>query len=120
MGVLNERRLACEMVASQLYTGILNGDFPPGRQLPSERALARRMGVSRNTIREGLARLEAKGVVWTRAGLGSWPADPNYFTRGDQLVDWIQLSDDLRMSEVSVYSLLNLPAGRYVITFERG
>lgn len=40
-----------------LVTGILNGTYPPGSDLPSERKLAGDIGVTRQTLREVLQRL---------------------------------------------------------------
>ena len=43
----------------------------PGARLPGERELARRLGVSRPTVREALSTLERMGVLDTRHGSGS-------------------------------------------------
>jgi GntR family transcriptional repressor for pyruvate dehydrogenase complex len=43
----------------------------PGAKLPGERELARRLGVSRPTVREALRTLERMGVLDTRHGSGS-------------------------------------------------
>ncbi len=40
--------------------------------LPSERDLARVLGVNRGTVRKGLQALEAKGLIARRHGLGNW------------------------------------------------
>ncbi len=42
---------------------ILSGTFPVGRRLPSERDLAKQLGVSRPVVHEGLLDLAAKGLV---------------------------------------------------------
>jgi GntR family transcriptional regulator, transcriptional repressor for pyruvate dehydrogenase complex len=43
----------------------------PGAKLPGERELAKRLGVSRPTVREALGTLERMGVLDTRHGSGS-------------------------------------------------
>jgi GntR family transcriptional repressor for pyruvate dehydrogenase complex len=49
----------------------------PGDRLPTERALALRIGVSRPTVRAGLRALAALGVVQSRHGSGTYiPAGP--------------------------------------------
>ena len=56
----------CDLVASQ----------PPGERLPSERALAARLGLGRQPLRALLARLQAEGRVVRRHGSGTYIADP--------------------------------------------
>ncbi len=52
--------------------GLMRGNhFPAGSKLPSERELARRLGVSRPSVREALRTLEQIGVLDTRQGSGT-------------------------------------------------
>lgn len=51
-----------------LITGILDGTYPPGSDLPAERGLAETLGVTRPTVREALQRLAAEGWVTIRHG----------------------------------------------------
>lgn len=51
-----------------LITAILEGEFPPGGTLPSERELAKRLGVTRPTLREALQRLERDGWIVIKQG----------------------------------------------------
>jgi GntR family transcriptional repressor for pyruvate dehydrogenase complex len=46
------------------------GELSPGDSLPSEAELCRQLGVSRSTVREVLRRLEARGLIATRHGVG--------------------------------------------------
>jgi GntR family transcriptional regulator len=55
-------------IAEELRTAIRAGVYPPGSQLPSELALARRFGVARGTVRQALAALKAEGAVASRRG----------------------------------------------------
>lgn len=63
-----------------LITAILNGDFPPGVNLPSERELAHRLGVTRPTLREVLQRLERDG--WLTIQQGKPTRVNDYWTEG--------------------------------------
>lgn len=45
----------------RLLQAIDRGEYPPASRLPGERALAVRLGISRGTLRNALARLEAAG-----------------------------------------------------------
>jgi GntR family transcriptional repressor for pyruvate dehydrogenase complex len=59
-----------ETTVEQLATAIRLGVFVVGEQLPPERDLAERLGVSRNTLREAIAALRESGLVTTRRGRG--------------------------------------------------
>lgn len=59
-----------ETTVEQLATAIRLGVFVDGDQLPPERDLAERLGVSRNTLREAMAALRDSGLVETRRGRG--------------------------------------------------
>jgi DNA-binding FadR family transcriptional regulator len=51
---------------------IVDNALGPGDSLPTEFDLSRRLGISRNSLREALKALETVGVVETRHGLGSF------------------------------------------------
>jgi GntR family transcriptional repressor for pyruvate dehydrogenase complex len=59
-----------EGTVEQLATAIRLGVFTNGEQLPPERELADRLGVSRNTLREAIAALRDSGLVETKRGRG--------------------------------------------------
>ncbi|WP_406830041.1 GntR family transcriptional regulator [Pedococcus sp. KACC 23699] len=61
---------AFEVTVEQLATAIRLGVFTEGEQLPPERELAERLGVSRSTLREAIAALRDSGLVTTRRGRG--------------------------------------------------
>lgn len=51
---------------------ILAGELKPGDQLPVEKDLAARLGVSRGSLREGVRALSILGVLDTRQGAGTY------------------------------------------------
>jgi len=55
-------------VADRLMTAIAIGDYLPGERLPGERELSVILAVSRATLREAIARLQAAGIVEIRRG----------------------------------------------------
>jgi GntR family transcriptional regulator, transcriptional repressor for pyruvate dehydrogenase complex len=61
---------AFEGCVEQLATAIRLGVYPRGSTLPPERELAQRLGVSRATLREGIAALRAADFVDTTRGRG--------------------------------------------------
>lgn len=64
-----------DTVVRQIERLILQGILRPGERLPSERDLSDRLGVSRPSLREAIAELEAEGLVVTRAGSGIYVAE---------------------------------------------
>ena len=62
-------------VARQIEELILQGVLRPGDRLPPERELADQLEVSRPTLREALADLEARGLISTRPGGGTFVAE---------------------------------------------
>ncbi|MCU4653322.1 FCD domain-containing protein [Roseibacterium sp. SDUM158016] len=62
-------------VVRQIEQLILRGILRPGERLPSERELSERLGVSRPSLREAVAELQARGLLATRAGAGIYVAD---------------------------------------------
>jgi GntR family transcriptional regulator, transcriptional repressor for pyruvate dehydrogenase complex len=72
---------AAELVVGFLRGQIESGLLRPGDRLPAERDLARRIGVSRPSVRAGLRTLSAMGVVQTRHGSGT------YITNGRPALD---------------------------------
>ena len=69
---IKKTRIA-EEVADRIRTLILDGTFPQGQPLPSERVLTERFGVSRGSIRDALRILETIGLLETRHGRGTFP-----------------------------------------------
>ncbi|MDH3025371.1 FadR/GntR family transcriptional regulator [Gordonia alkanivorans] len=93
---------APEIVFDQIVEGVLSGDLAAGEALPSERELARMLGVSRPTVREALKRVAAAGLVTIRQGDGARIQDiartggldllPRLLLRGGALVPGVARS----------------------------
>lgn len=89
-------------VAQQLDAWIRQQGLPPGAQLPTEKVLCERFGVSRAVIREAVSRLKADGCVRTRQGSGAYVAErPEVFR--------LPLPDALPQDAAEVFEL------RYVV-----
>lgn len=65
-----EPRRLYRQIADQIRSLIRSGEFGPGARLPTERELARQLGVSRPSVREALIALEVEGLVEVRIGAG--------------------------------------------------
>ena len=59
-----------EQIVQQVEDSILQGQLKPGDQLPAERDLAQRFGVSRTAVREAVKTLREKGLVEAYSGRG--------------------------------------------------
>lgn len=55
-------------LADRIVTAIAVGEFQPGQRLPAERELSAQLGLSRNTVREALARVARLGMLDIRRG----------------------------------------------------
>lgn len=60
-----------DQIAADIMAKITEGTLQPGDTLPTEHALAGTFGVSRNVVREAIARLRSDGVVESRQGRGA-------------------------------------------------
>ncbi|URN13217.1 GntR family transcriptional regulator [Streptomyces radiopugnans] len=64
-------------IAEHLRRGILDGTYPAGQPLPSEEVLAKQFGVTRPTVRQGIAELRAAGLVEVMMGRGMFVRSPH-------------------------------------------
>lgn len=64
-----------EQIVQQIEESIVSGSLKPGDQLPAERDLAQRFGVSRTAVREAVKALREKGLVEAYSGKGTFITD---------------------------------------------
>src|SRR5215472_8833151 len=64
-----------EQIVQQIEESIVKGNLKPGDQLPAERDLAQRFGVSRTAVREAVKALREKGLVEAFSGRGTFITD---------------------------------------------
>lgn len=76
-----------------LEAEIVRGALPPHAPLPSERELSERHGISRMTARQALVELIQEGRLYTRAGKGTFVAEPKISQSVQALTSF---SDDMR------------------------
>jgi len=60
-----------QVLKNQICSRIFHGEYPDGAYLPAERTLAESFGISRVTVRKGLALLEADGILHRVRGSGN-------------------------------------------------
>jgi GntR family transcriptional regulator, transcriptional repressor for pyruvate dehydrogenase complex len=85
-------------VARMISDEILAGRFRGGDRLPTERELAETFGVSRNVVREAIARLTFEGAVQPRQGSG-------VFVLGNQAISPLRLDAEI-LRDRSVFANL--------------
>jgi GntR family transcriptional regulator len=62
-------------IMEQIRARVAAGDWAPGKELPSIRALAAGLNVSVITVKRAYLDLESEGLIVTRHGKGSFVAD---------------------------------------------
>lgn len=84
------RQRLSDTITEQVERLIVDGRLKPGDPLPSERDMAKHLGVSRPSLREALLVLESRGLVQARRGGGFGVTDVTGPTITDPLVHLLQ------------------------------
>lgn len=71
-----QKTTATSRVFQVLYEMIATGQLRRGQKMPPQDALARQLGVSRNTLREAVNKLSAMGLLVSRQGIGTIVESP--------------------------------------------
>lgn len=72
-------RTLAEQVVDALVEPIHSGQLKPGDKLPTESEIVQQFGVSRTVVREAISRLQARRVVETRHGIGTFVSEPQEY-----------------------------------------
>ncbi|PIT12843.1 GntR family transcriptional regulator [Snodgrassella alvi] len=67
-----------QLVMQRVVHLLVDGDFRPGQQLPSEWDLAALWGVSQGTVRKGLNELVSRGILQRHQGVGTFVTQQNW------------------------------------------
>src|SRR4051794_628514 len=88
-----------DLIAERLTAAIREGTLKPGDRLPTEAELAREFQVGRTSVREGLQKLRAHGLIESRKGLGAFVTVP---PASDPLADFARwtASDPLAIEQL--------------------
>ncbi|WP_426367574.1 GntR family transcriptional regulator [Streptomyces sp. E-08] len=87
------RELKFRALMAELRRGILDGTWPPGSKLPTERALAIETGLSVTTVRRAYEDLVALGLVERRQGAGTFAAHRAERDRADRRIVGVLVPD---------------------------
>ena len=88
------RNSAVQHVVDAIGIEIQNGNLREGDKLPGEAELAEKLGVGRSSIREGINRLAAYGLVEVRQGHGTFIAD-NLIENLSKIVCYLPILENL-------------------------
>ncbi|MFJ9468341.1 GntR family transcriptional regulator [Streptomyces caniferus] len=87
-------------IAIAIRERIADGTYPAGSALPSESDLAEEFGVTRPTVRQGLADLRAEDAVMVISGRGMFVRDPELVAlRRERNVAWNMASREAARAE---------------------
>lgn len=101
-------------IVEDIKEKINNSELKPGDAIYSENALCKAFGVSRMTVRKGLAILANEGYIYSIPGKGNFVKEPDsntYTLYYDELHNYINTVDKTKLLEVNIimptYKLLN-------------
>lgn len=111
---------------------IKSGEYDDGKLLPKETELAKKFGVSRNTVRQGMSKLVMEGLLVRKKGVGTTVASQTITT---QLDEWHSFSQEMNQRGISlknytvevkedeadekISQVFNIQEGRSLIRLER-
>ncbi|SEN11458.1 GntR family transcriptional regulator [Nonomuraea pusilla] len=105
-----------ETVAEELRKRIESGELVPGRQLPSEAAMADGLGVSKGTVRQALHLLASEQMIAAVHGRGWFVGGPDHAqTRADDVAG--ALRQEIASGQLPIGAVL---PGENVLAQERG
>lgn len=79
-------------IRNSLHDDIMNRILLPGQRLPSEDELAVKFGVSRMTVRQGIADLIDEGLLYRRHGVGTFVAQPHIERDHTHLTNFVEMA----------------------------
>jgi GntR family transcriptional regulator len=85
-----------------------SGEYDGGKLLPKEEDLAKRFGVSRNTVRQGMYKLVIEGLLIRKKGVGTVVAPQTITTHLDE---WYSFTQEMSKQGVSLKNY-SIKAGR--------
>jgi DNA-binding GntR family transcriptional regulator len=119
-------------LAEELEAEILRGRYRPGEALPTERALAAKRGVNRNTAAHALNHMQTRGLVYRVRGRGTFVSPGRLDYRVDRrpsssaAIAKLGLRPSQRVLSIRKVRAhgryaeeLAVPEGEIIVTFER-
>jgi GntR family transcriptional regulator, transcriptional repressor for pyruvate dehydrogenase complex len=104
-----ERAPLYEAIAERLLSYVVQSELAAGDRLPGERELARRLGVSRTTVRQAIVALQAQGVLEVRHGGGTFVRD---LAPGTAALEGVRARRDRLPAVLEARRALEIPLAR--------
>jgi len=93
---IEKNRKKSAYAVEQILNAIRCGEYRVGDKLPSERVIAKQMGISRNSVREALSALQIMGVIESKPGDGTYVCDSTKNkSRVDHILTLVRENEDL-------------------------
>lgn len=73
--------------------------YKSGKLLPNEIDLAKKLGISRNTVRQATNKLVYEGILIRKKGVGTWFADKSVNTR---IRNWLSFSQEMKSLGIKI------------------
>lgn len=116
-------------IVEEIKDKIKSGLLKPGDAIPSENSLCETYGVSRMTVRKGLAKLVNEGFIASIPGKGSYVKEPDsekYILQYNEMSNLINKIDSTKLLEVNIIlppieliHSLNINSNKKVILIKR-
>ena len=106
------RETLSDQVAAEILRQIVSGELNPGDRLPAERKLSDDLGVSRVSVRAGLQKLKAQGLLQSVQGGGTSVAGPNINSGDPALLALAKLDRSSLVDLVDLRSVLEVWAAK--------
>lgn len=102
----------------QLRMRILNGGYCVGASFPSENALVRKYGYSRNTVQHALVQLEREGLIARFPGRGTFVTKIGASRSIGLIVPGVALYPEFFQPIIATISRLSMAGGYQLISYE--
>ncbi|MBT3931215.1 MAG: GntR family transcriptional regulator [Rhodospirillaceae bacterium] len=117
----NDGRPLYQVIADELRTRIVRGEYALGAMLPTEKDLLTHYGVSRHTVRAALQQLREQGFVSMRRGSGtrvvSTSPGATYVQSVSTLSELLQYPDTtFELADMGTVTLVHAQAARLSLT----
>ncbi len=107
--VKSEKEDLHHLVARQIFSAVISGNYPEGSVLPTEHALAEELGVSRTALREAIKGLASKGMLETRRRRGTLVLGRGNWNMLDaEVLAWLRRDDNDAVSAQLWQTILTL------------
>lgn len=92
---LDKNKPICPQITERICAMIADGTYKPGDKLPSVREIAIDAGVNPNTVTKSMEQLEARRLISTARGMGSYVSEDISYAR--------EMADELTRNKIASF-----------------